>query len=1092
MNVSSLAGVVCALALCSLTAQAATGATGQYDLDIPQQPLDTALRAFAEQTGMQVARFDDSADGSVTVGPVVGRYSLTQALERLLRPRGLAYSLVNERTVAVRNAPHPATPATLAPPPPPTPRTRKTADEPVNSAGLQGPLRFAQAGAAAGSDTRSRKSSAAADTGAERDEVVVTGSRLAGVTGMNTPTPVTVLSSKELQQMKPGPMIEALDQMPQFLNNSTPQNSYNFSTTSGQSFLNMRGLGINRTLVLLDGRRVTPSSRLGATDISLLPQTLLQRIDIVTGGASAAYGSDAVAGVVNFVINTKFDGLQLNANGGLTSRNDNANGGGSITFGTPIGEHLHVVGATEYYQASRLESFAQRDWFQGWGLVSNPQWLATSTGPRLLTLPDVTSTRYTFGGLIDAPGSALNRLRFTPNGAATPFVPGNPAIIGTGCYCQSGGVGDNYWADRSGDGSLYPELARLSSFLYVNYDFNDNLTAYVQGLYGHSAINYVEVGAVQFAQWEATIYPDNAFLPAGIRQQMLLEGLPSFQLSRMASQADIGLSRNQTSNNLLSYTAGLKGNFGGWRLGAYVQQGRNQSDSFLIDYIRTDRLSLAMDAVVNPANGAIECRSTLYNPTNGCVPINLFGAGNASAAAKKYVLGDKNGYATVHQRFAEISAERDIYQGWGAGAVSMALGASYRRDSLTQYASPADYTMFVPQNNPAIGIQGIPPGFVGNPFVYQFSSYPSIAGEYSVSESFGEALVPLLSGPAPFRQLNMSLAGRLANYSGSGHVWAWKGGLDWQLVDDVRLRATLSRDTRAANLAERFDSQGGGVVVRDPFYNHNNVTLSQFSTGNPRVNPEKADTLTAGAVFEPRFVPGLSLSVDWYRIANQDAIAQLGSQIIVNNCYAGAQQFCSLITRDPLTHQLVFIKNEYLNVARAKVSGTDVELDYQHELALLGGAPERFSARLIGSYLAENSITNQALGTRNYAGQVGDGFNLPRFQLLADLGYTNGPYHVLVQERCIGRGVIDVTYTEGVDIDRNTVPSIAYTDLDLKYTRAADGGPSIELYGHITNVFDRAPPIVANFTDFTGATPTNKTVYDVLGRRFSAGVTVRF
>src|SRR5262249_10555162 len=163
---------------------------------------------------------------------------------------------------------------------------------------------------------------------------------------------------------KPGPVIEALDQMPQFLNNSPPQNSYNFSTTSGQSFLNMRGLGINRTLVLLDGRRVTPSSRLGAAAIGLMPQPLLQRIDVVTGGASAASGSDAVAGVVNFILNTKFDGLQLNFNAGITSRSDNANGGGSITFGTPLGEHLHLIGATEYYQAARVESFATRSWFQ--------------------------------------------------------------------------------------------------------------------------------------------------------------------------------------------------------------------------------------------------------------------------------------------------------------------------------------------------------------------------------------------------------------------------------------------------------------------------------------------------------------------------------------------------------------------------------------------------------------------------------------------------------------------------------------------------------------------------------------------------------
>ncbi len=1086
MRVAVATVVACALALWAAPARPGSASTALYDLDIPQEPLDSALRTFAEQTGLQVARFDDPHDGDVTVGPVRGRYSLDQALSLLLHSSGFAYSLVNNHTIAVAISPpspgiaggsssaraHAQAAAANTSSAPGSSRTPDLAED--------------ESETAAGTQRKTAKSSAV------NQEVIVTGSRIA-LDGMSTPTPVTMLSAQDLQQLKPGPMIEALDEMPQFLNNSTPQNSYNFSTTAGQSFLNMRGLGINRTLVLLDGRRVTPSSRLGATDISTLPQSLVERVDIVTGGASAAYGSDAVAGVVNFVLNTHFTGLQLNANGGVTSRGDNANDGGSLTFGTPLGDRLHIVGTTEFYRATRVETFADRAWFQGWGLVTNPQWLATGTGPRLLTLPDVSSTRYTFGGLIDAPGSPLNRLMFLPNGTVTPFVPGNPAIIGTGCYCQSGGIGDNYWADRTGDGSLYPELSRSSSFLYVNYDLSDKLTAYFQALYGHSTTNYVEVGAVQFAQWEATIYPDNAFLPAGIRQEMLQEGLPSFGLSRMASSADLGVSRNQTSNNLLSYTTGLKGTLGGWRVGAYFQEGRNQSDSFLLNYVRTDRLSLAMDAVVDPANGAIVCRSTLYNPSNGCVPIDLFGVGNASPEAKQYVLGNKYGFATVHQRFGEVSAARDVYQGWGAGPVSLAVGASYRKDSLDQYADPADYTEFVPQNDPAIGIQGIPQAFAGNPFVYQFSSYPSIAGEYSVAEYFGEALLPLVANRSFARQLNLSLAGRLANYSGSGHVWAWKGGLDWQIVDAVRLRGTLSRDTRAADLAERFDSQGVGVVVRDPFFNNSNATLTEFSTGNPSVSPEKADTLTAGVVLQPPIVPGLSLSIDWYRIDNKDAIAQLGAQSILNDCFAGSQTFCSLITRDPTTHQVVFIDNEYLNVSREEVSGTDVELDYQRGIELFGGGPERFSTRLIGSYLAQNSVTNQSIGTINYAGQVGDGYNLPRLQILSELAYANGPYQVLLQQRVIGRGVIDVTYVQGVDIDRNTVPSITYTDLDLKYTRPAQNGwPSLEIYGHVTNLFDRDPPIVPNYTDFTGATPTNKTVYDVLGRRFNVGITARF
>jgi outer membrane receptor protein involved in Fe transport len=1080
----------CALALWAVPARPESFRTAQYsalsaqyDLDIPQQPLDGALRTFAEQTGLQVARFDTSRDGEVTVGPVHGRYTVDEALSLLLRPSGFAYALVNSHTIAVSNSPA---------------ARGGEGGASGSESQAQSPSEQASSGSGSGragepdSDDAHLAQRRKAKAGSVGDEIVITGSRIA-MNGMSTPTPVTMLSDQDLQQLKPGPLIEALDQMPQFLNNSTPQNSYNFSTTSGQSFLNMRGLGINRTLVLLDGRRITASSRLGATDISTLPQSLLQRVDIVTGGASAVYGSDAVAGVVNFILNTRFTGLELSGSGGITGRSDNTNDGVSLTFGTPIGERLHVVGTTEFYRATRVETFAGRDWFQGWGLVTNPQWLASGTRPRLLTLPDVSSTRYTFGGLIDAPGSPLNRLMFLPNGTPTPFVPGTPAIIGAGCYCQSGGIGDNYWSDRTGDGSLYPDMDRSSSFLYVDYELADDLTAYVQALHGHSTTNYVEVGAVQFAQWEATIYPDNAFLPTSLRQEMLREGLPSFGLSRLASSADLGVSRNQTSNSLLSYTAGLKGTLAGWRVGAYFQEGHNQSDSSLLNYVRTDRLSLAMDAVVDPASGGVVCRSTLYDRSNGCVPVDLFGAGNASPQSKQYVLGDKYGFASVHQRFIEASASRDVYQGWGAGPVSLAVGTSFRTDSLHQNADPPDYSEFVPRNDPALGIQGIPAAFAGNPFVYQFSSYPSIAGQYSVGEYFGETLLPLLANRSFAQQLNLSLAGRLANYSGSGHVWAWKGGLDWQVVDSVRLRGTLSRDTRAANLAERFDSQGVGVVVRDPFFGNSNATLSQFSTGNPTVRPERADTLTAGIVFQPSILRGLSLSVDWYRIDNKDAIAQLGAQSILNDCFAGAQQFCSLITRDPSTHQVVFIENEYLNVSQEKVSGTDVELDYQHGIHLFGGGPEHVSGRLIGSYLAQNSVTNQSIGTIDYAGQVGDGFNLPRLQILAEFTYANGPYQALLQERFIGTGVLDVNYVQGVDIDRNTIPSIAYTDLDLKYTRPRQGGwPSIEIYGHITNLFDRDPPLAPNYTDFTGATPTNKTVYDVLGRRFSAGVTVRF
>ena len=938
----------------------------------------------------------------------------------------------------------------------------------------------------------------AADESVETPEIVVTGTHIQQ-TGMATPTPVTVLSADELHEAKPGPVIEALNQVPQFLNNSTPGNGTNFASNSGQSFLNMRGLGINRTLVLLDGRRVNPTSRLGATDISLFPQALISRVDIVTGGASAVYGSDAVAGVANFILDTKFDGLQFEALGGMTSRGDNDNYGGSVTFGTSIGERLHVIGAAEFYSAQSIETLKDRDWYNGTGLVTNPQWLANGTGPRLLTLPNVSSTRYTEGGLINQPGSALDRLMFLKDGSVVPFVQGPIAAVGTGTFSQSGGIGYNLQADAGGGGGVYPNLERTTGFVYADYSLTDNLSAYVQLMYGHSMTNYHEGGGIGFTQWQGTIYQDNAYLPAAIRQQMVNEGLQSFGFSRFASVADLGRGRNQTSNSLFSPTIGVKGEVAGWKVSAYYQSGRNQSNSFLIDYMRTDRVSQSLDAVVNPANGSIVCRSTLFTPNNGCVPINEFGPGNISPEGLQYVLGTKYGFATVKQRFGEITANREISEGWGAGPVSLAVGLSTRRDSLEQHADPADGSAFVPQNDPSRGIQGIPPGRVGNPFIFEFSSFPTLAGAYSVHEAFAESLVPLLAGRPGVKQLNLSAAARFADYSGSGGVWAWKGGLDWQIVDSFRLRGTVSRDTRAANLAERFDSQGGGVSVRDPVFNNTNVTLSQFSTGNPNVDPEKATTVTVGGVFQPTFLPGLQLSLDWYSIENKDAIDRAGAQIIVDNCFAGSAEYCSLVQRDPVTNQLVFVQNTFLNVAEEKVEGVDAEADYRRDVTLFGGGAEAISLRLFGSYLEKNSLGQNAgfatgggsIGGTNYAGQVGDGFSLPRFQATGSLGYTNGPLRFTVQERFIARGKINVTYTEGVDIDDNTVGSAAYTDLDVSYTRPGSGDSALTIYGHITNALDRAPPLNPAFSDFAGATQYNQTVYDILGRRFTIGMKLK-
>ncbi|MEJ1963800.1 MAG: TonB-dependent receptor [Gammaproteobacteria bacterium] len=1060
----------------------------RFTLNIPRQNLSDALKQFALQTGLQVARLNDEISDDPTVGPLVGSYSAVEALDALLGKSRFDYRVVDARTIAIvarDQPPSPGFPGVVA-------------QSGVKPGQRPEPTDDAAASAAHGAHGSVAAADGQATPPAALDpkaEVVVTGTRIQQSIGMSSPTPVSVMSAREIESLSSRGLIDAMSLMPQFLMNSTPTNAFSFASNAGQSFLNLRGLGPNRTLVLLDGRRVVSSSRLGSTDIGVFPTALIQRIEVVTGGASAAYGSDAVGGVANFVLDTGFDGVRAEAHRGTTERGDGDNLTFSLVGGRDFGDRLHAVASVEHMTSGRIETYEGRDWFQGWGRVTNPQWTATHTGPAVLTLPNVTSTRYTFGGLINQPGSALDRLAFQPDGSAKPFQLGPIASVGGGTYSQSGGVGDNYEADRTGDGSLIPAVARGSAFAYANYEVTEDTRAFVQALYGQNKIDFVNVGAVQFGQWQATIYRDNAFLPETLRQVMESEGLQQFGFSRMGSSADVGRARSIVENDTYSFTAGLQTLSAGWRYGGYYQFGENRGDTTLHDFVRTDRLSIALDAVRDPATGAIVCRSTLFNRNNGCVPIDLFGVGRASPEAIDYVLDDKFGRVTVAQHFAEFSADGPVTMGIGAGPVLLAVGASFREDRFTQSATPSDSSIATPPNDPSEGIQGIPAAFVGS-FVHQLSSFPDLSGAYTVKEGFAEARVPLYSDEHDVQHASMSLAGRYAYYSGSGGVWAWKAGLEGNITPDLRLRGTISRDTRAANLSERFDLQNRGFTARDPMFGNTVYTLSATSTGNPTVDPEKADTVTFGAVYQPARIDGLSMSLDWYSIDIKDAIGQLGPQAIVDNCFAGAADLCALITRDPQSHELVFVQNKFLNVARAKVVGADFDVQFTHDLHLLGGGAESMNARLIASWLGESSMSYAHTPKIDRAGQTGGSatgyIGLPDLQLTAALSYRNGPYQVYLQGHFIDSGVLDATLRQGIDIDDNTVSSAFYTDLRLSYSLTPSSDISWDIYARIENLFDRDPPRAADFSDFNGATHTNETLFDVLGRRYTLGAHVRF
>ena len=981
------------------------------------------------------------------------------------------------------------------------------------------------AGLAAGQDVTSRPAGV--------DEITVTGSRITR-DGMSSPTPITAVTAEDLQMMAPGQFIDSLDYLPPFFMNDAPDTAASKSQSAGAANVNLRGLGANRTLVLLDGRRMVPSNRLGAVDINLFPEAMVERVEVVTGGASAVYGTDAVAGVVNFVLKDDFEGFDIHTQIGATERGDGENREVSVAYGTSVGERGHLMVSGEWFDADKIETLEGRDWFRHWGLIQNP----VAGGPRDLVRPDVVSYTYTAGGLINStvagvgPGAdrvptAIHRYEFLPDGTAAQFVPGNlvganPATgprVATpgGSYgthqIMNGGSGWDAVTDRGG--SLVPETERGSLFGHYAFDLSETTTLYAQFLAGENKVNSVGTLPLGIAGWAGTVYSGNPFLPANIQQLMTANNIQSFLLERYHTTADLARDRFITDNDTRSLTFGGEaqlqdGVFDGWTLGGYAQLGTNDNRITQVDFIRSDRLPEAMDAVRHPTTGEIVCRASFFNPARyaDCVPINLLGVARASEAAIDYVLtGDQYILAETEQTVAEFSMEGEIGDGWGAGAISLAFGGGWREESIDQTLGPPDIIAgsLPPADNPVTrpdcvsntvdllnppagctGVRGVPAQFAATPNeIFIFTNVQPIAGSYSVAEVFAETLLPLLADRTGFEQLDLSLSTRYADYEGSGGIWAWKVGLDWQIHDAVRLRATSSRDIRAATLSERFDRQGVGSSVNDPAFGGLNYTMTQIIGGNPNLNPEEADTLAFGVVWQPSFLDGFSMSADFYEIDIAGALAQVGVQNIVDQCY-NFNVMCDKVTRDATTGRVTIVDNAFVNQDAARVVGTDLELGYTHQLD--GGGT--LSARLLATWLNENSTTALGAPKRDVAGETGDG-SLPEFKSTTYLRYAKGPFSLFAQERFIGSGSLDFDDVAGVTIDDNSVESRYYTDMGLTW------GPeranvNWELFFNVQNLFDRDPPEAASFAQFSGTRITNDRLFDFYGRRYVIGVDLAF
>ena len=479
------------------------------------------------------------------------------------------------------------------------------------------------------------------------------------------------------------------------------------------------------------------------------------------------------------------------------------------------------------------------------------------------------------------------------------------------------------------------------------------------------------------------------------------------------------------------------------------------------------------------------------NVVRDCVPMNVLGLGNVSQEAAAYETSQKESHGAVTQEFAEILFTGDIYDGVGAGPFGMAFGATYREQSFWQHGAPVEIMAYGPPRNADgsaasnfidLGIRGIPPGFTGGSAnLHQFSTVPVIDGGYDVWEGFAEINMPLWESGSGNQRFELDVAARYSDYSTSGGINSNKIGINFQVAEAFRIRATSSRDVREPTFAERFNLQGGGGRIDDPLNGGNEFEITLTSGGNPLLAPEEADTITAGFVLTPPGAPGFQFSMDWYEIDLEGAVGQLGAQRIVDDCDAGDLSLCALITRDPLTTLVTNVRNVFLNINKAKVRGIDYELLWNPEINWSSSQDESLSFRLLAGRQLEDSTT----GVSGIAADNSNLYTQPDFTAIASANYSVGPYGVRLQQRYIpGDTVRDRRWTEGVDVDDNTVEGQTTTDLTLSYTSDMASGSTWQTSLSITNLFDVDPPVVASFGQRGSSQTSSLDNFDTYGRRY--------
>ena len=872
-------------------------------------------------------------------------------------------------------------------------------------------------------------------------DIVVTGSRIARST-FQTPTPVTTIGERQLEQRAATNVVDLLRDVPALRPNRNNGSGRNL----GLATFNMRALGSTRTLLLIDGQRVMDSSPIaGGFDINIIPASLVAQLDIVTAGASSVYGSDAITGVVNVILNDKIEGGKIDGQYNVSTYGDMHQYSLSAIYGTRFddGRGRFVI-AGSYFEQPDIIYQGARPWGRrGVTFIPNAAYTPTNGQFRQLIVPDVRYSQMTAGGVIVTPG-ALRNIQFGQNGQQSRFQQGT----NVGTVWMQGGEGLMPQPDFA---PLQVASRQFSGFSRVSYDISDDITARVDVLAAHTRAR--STGNYNTNNGDITVRRDNAFLPENIRAAMVANNLTTIRVGRYNPEQ--GRNENSTANTYVRVGAGLEGSFSEtwkWELGASytyarsLTQGRNNRNQV--------NWGLALDSVLGP-NGQPICRSTLTSPNNGCVPANIFGVGTLSDAVNDYVLGTSRQDSRSDSRIVNATVSGDLFNTW-AGPVKVAVGAEYRRDVVDNVSDPIS------------DING-----------WRQGTFGSYYGELKVKEGYGEVTIPLARDTSFARSLDLDLAGRYVDYSTVGSTSVWKVGLNYAINESVRLRSTYSRDFRAPKINDLFAQANIRIGTVTDYLTNRTANVNFLIGGNPDLGPETAHTFTGGIVLTPSFIPRLQLSADFYDIDLRDAIITPGQQEVVDRCGRGEQVFCGGILRND-ANEIIQVNASSFNAQNLKTRGVDFEASYQFPLS-----EGEFTIRALATYV-DRLISSTATGQNDSAGQLQGGFATPKWRGSTTFLYDEGPLNLRLMFNYIGSGTFDNNFGP-LDLNRNHYPAYIYTDVSMQYNVTE----KLQLYAKVENLTNTAPPLLAE-ASITVALATLSQYHDLRGRVFGIGARMRF